>query len=122
MTIVTGNFLSTTPGDRLVRRDRCLTSIQAAVKSVAEVRRSEVIAIEQGPPADLPCSGLSEQGETVIVCDPDRNHPMARDSEYDDAIDAEQLLKLTRSGFSKAVHRPESSDSRTSTAKRSNAS
>ena len=98
------------PGGRLVRRDRCSTTIQALVQAVAEVRRPRVVVIEEGPLADWLYRGLGERGETVVVCDPRRNHLIAKDSDKDDAIDAEKLARLTRGGFIKVVHHTESFD------------
>jgi len=98
------------PGGRLVRRDRCATTIQALVRAISEVRRPRVMVIEEGPLADWLYRGLSERGETVIVCDPRRNHLIAKDSDKDDAIDAEKLAQLCRGGFIKVVHHATSFD------------
>lgn len=98
------------PGGRLVRRDRCSTTIPALVEAVSEVRTPRMIVIEEGPLADWLYRGLGERGETVVVCDPRRNHLIAKDSDKDDAIDAEKLAKLARGGFIKAVHHAASFD------------
>ena len=60
--------------------------------------------------ADWLYRGLGERGEKVVVCDPRRNHLIAKDSDKDDAIDAEKLAMLARGGFIKEVHHPESFD------------
>lgn len=98
------------PGGRLVRRDRVSTTITALAKVLAEVRSPRVTVIEEGPIADWLCRGLSERGEKVVVCDPRRNHLIAKDSDKDDAIDAEKLARLARGGFIKEVHHAESLD------------
>ncbi len=98
------------PGGRLVGRDRCPTTIAALVKVVAEVRRPRVMVIEEGPIADWLLRGLSERGERVVVCDPRRNHLIAKDSDKDDPIDAEKLAQLARGGFIKEIHHAESFD------------
>jgi transposase len=98
------------PGGRLVRRDRCPTTIKALVHAVAEVRRPRVIVVEEGPLADWLYRGLGERGEQVLVCDPRRNHLIAKDSDKDDAIDAEKLARLARGGFLKTIHHAESFD------------
>ena len=98
------------PGGRLLRRDRCLTSIRALVEAVSGVRTPRRIILEEGPLADWLYRGLGERGETVVVCDPRRNHLIAKDSDKDDAIDAEKLAKLAQGGFIKAVHHAESFD------------
>ena len=89
------------PGGRWVHRDRCPTTIQAWVQAIAEVRRPRVVVIEEGPLADWLNRGLGDRGETVVVCDPRRNHLIAKDSDKDDAMDAEKLARLARGGFIK---------------------
>lgn len=71
---------------------------------------SGVVVIEEGPLADGLNRGLGDRGETVVVCDPRRNHLIAKDSDKDDAIDAEKLARLARGGFIKVVHHTESFD------------
>ncbi|MBI1916970.1 MAG: transposase [Planctomycetes bacterium] len=44
----------------------------------------------------------------MTVCDPRRNHLIAKDSDKDDPIDAEKLAQLLRGGYLKAVHHPQS--------------
>ena len=98
------------PGGRLIRKQRCSTNIPALVEAVAEVRLPRVMVIEEGPLADWLYRGLGEHGVTVVVCDPRRNHLIAKDSDKDDAIDAEKLARLARGGFIKTVHHAESFD------------
>lgn len=98
------------PGGRLVRRDRCPTTIAALAKAAAEIRSARVMVIEEGPLADWLLRGLSERGERVVVCDPRRNHLIAKDSDKDDPIDAEKLAQLARGGFIKEIHHAESFD------------
>ena len=98
------------PGGRLVGRDRCPTSIQALAQAVSKVRRPRVVVIEEGPLADWIYRGLGDRSETVVVCDPRRNHLIAKDSDKDDSIDAEKLAQLHRGGFIKTVHHAESFD------------
>ena len=47
---------------------------------------------------------LSEFADEVIVCDPRRNALIAKDGDKDDAIDAEKLNNLYRSGHLRVVH------------------
>ena len=81
------------PGDRRTGlpavgyKQRCATSIPALVEALSEVRRPRVMVIEEGPLADWLYRGLGERGERVVVCDPRRNHLIAKDSDKDDAID-----------------------------------
>ena len=53
------------PGGRLVRRNRCPTTISALVEAIAEVRRPRVVVIEEGPLADWRSRGLRERGASV---------------------------------------------------------
>ncbi len=98
------------PGGKLIRRERCPTTIRDLYGILATVRQPRVTVIEEGPLADWLLRGLGERGETVIVCDPRRNHLIAKDSDKDDAIDAEKLGQLYRGGFIKEVHHSESFD------------
>jgi transposase len=75
---------------------------------IRPIRRPRVVVIEEGPLADWLLRGLSTRGETVLVCDPRRNHLIAKGSDKDDPIDAEKLAHLARGGFIKPVHHPES--------------
>ncbi len=42
--------------------------------------------------------------DELVVCEPQRNHWIARDSDQDDPIDAEKLANLYRGGYLKPVH------------------
>lgn len=44
------------------------------------------------------------------MCDPRRNHLIAKESDKDDPIDAEKLAQLYRGGYVKPVHHPDSFD------------
>ena len=46
------------PGGRLVRRDRCPTTIQALAQAVSEISRPRRLVIEEGPLADWLYRGL----------------------------------------------------------------
>lgn len=98
------------PSGRVIRRERCSTTIRDLYGVLATVRKPHVTVIEEGPLADWLLRGLDERGESVIVCDPRRNHLIAKDSDKDDAIDAEKLARLYRGGFVKPIHHSASSD------------
>ncbi|MEK7711326.1 MAG: hypothetical protein AAB341_05460 [Planctomycetota bacterium] len=40
----------------------------------------------------------------MAVCDPRRNHLIAKDSDKDDSIDVEKLAQLYHGGYIKRVH------------------
>jgi transposase len=97
-----------TPAGHLTQRHRCPTTIPALREALEAVGRPRTVALEEGPLADWLWRNLTGHGETVTVCDPRRNHLIAKDSDKDDPIDAEKLAQLLRGGYLKAVHHPES--------------
>lgn len=101
-------FAVLSPTGRLIRRERCPTTIPDLYGILSSVRRPRATIIEEGPLADWLFRGLGDRGETVVVCDPRRNHLIAKDSDKDDAIDAEKLARLYQGGYVKAVHHSES--------------
>ena len=99
-----------TPGGRLTRRGRCPTTIRDLRRKVLQVRGRRNIVVEEGPVADWIARGLVPVADRVTVCDPRRNHLIAKDSDKDDPIDVEKLARLYRGGYVKAVHHPETFD------------
>jgi transposase len=95
---------------RRVRRDRYATTIVTLRAAVESVRRPRHVAFEEGPLADWLYRHLKDCADEVVVCEPRRNALIAKDSDKDDAIDAEKLAQLLRGGFLKPVHHPESFD------------
>jgi len=53
---------------------------------------------------------LKGVADEIVVCDPRRNAHIAKDDDKDDAIDAEKLNNLYRSGYLRVVHQSDSSD------------
>lgn len=99
-----------TPSGRVRQRGRCATTIPALLEQVQQVPHPRAVVFEEGPLADWIARGLGDKVEDVAICDPRRNHLIARDSDKDDAIDAEKLARLYRGGYIKRVHHPESFD------------
>ena len=97
-------FAILSPSGRLIRRERCPTTIPDLFEILSKVRRPRTTIIEEGSLADWLFRGLGNRGETVVVCDPRRNHLIAKDSDKDDAIDAEKLARLHQGGYIKPVH------------------
>lgn len=91
---------------KLVSRDRCATSIPALRQRIERVRRPRKLTFEEGPMAAWLSRELEEHVDELLVCEPRRNHWIARDGDKDDAIDARKLAELFRGGFLKAVHQP----------------
>jgi transposase len=99
-----------TAGGRISKREQCPTSIPALAEAITSVRRPRDLVFEEGPLADWLLRNLGEHVDAVTVCDPRRNHLIAKDSDKDDPIDAEKLGQLYRGGYVKRVHHPESFD------------
>lgn len=99
-----------TPGGRMRKRGRCATTIPALAEEVDRVPRPRVVVLEEGTLADWMVRGLSGHADDVVVCDPRRNHLIAKDSDKDDPIDVEKLARLYRGGYTKRVHHAESFD------------
>ena len=97
MAVVTGT-------GKLVRRERCETSIPALVERLVEVRRPRRLTFEEGPLADWLARELRSHVDELVVCEPRRNHWIAKDGDKDDPIDARKLAELFRGGYLKPVH------------------
>jgi len=93
---------------KLVERRRCETTIAALWNILNDVGGELHVALEEGPLADWLWRNLHERVKRMVVCEPRRNHLIAKESDKDDAIDAEKLANLLRGDFVKAVHHPES--------------
>jgi len=92
----------------VVYRGQCATSIPALVQELDKVARPRLLVIEEGPLADWLWRNLRPHVEEMVVCNPRRNHLIAKEGEKDDPIDAEKLAQLHRGGYVKAVHHGES--------------
>jgi transposase len=68
------------------------------------------LTFEEGPLADWLARNLRPHVERLIVCEPRRNALIAKESDKDDALDAEKLAQLLRGGYLKEVHQTESLD------------
>jgi len=93
---------------RLVKRLSCRTAIDQLAALLQTIPRPRYLVFEEGPMADWLWRNLRWCVDDVTVCDPFRNHLIAKEGEKDDSIDAAKLAELFRGGFVKAVHHPES--------------
>jgi len=93
---------------RLTKRERCPTTIPALREAIERVPRPRYLAFEEGPMADWLYRNLLPFLDGITVCEPRRNHLIAKDGDHDDPIDAEKVAQLLRGGYVKAVHHPES--------------
>jgi len=99
-----------TESGHLTQRQRCPTTIPELAAALDRIPRPCAVAVEEGPLADWLWRNLASRVETFTVCDPRRNHLIAKDSDKDDPIDAEKLAQLLRGGYLNAVHHPASLD------------
>ncbi len=93
---------------RITRRTRCPTTIPMLREFIEGVPRPRYLAFEEGPMADWLHRNLRPAVDGITVCEPRRNHLIAKGGDHDDPIDAEKLVHLFRGGYVKAVHHPES--------------
>jgi transposase len=95
---------------KIVKRERCETTIPALVAALESVRRPRLLTFEEGPLADWLARSLRPHVERLIVCEPRRNALIAKESDKDDPVDAERLAQLLRGGYLKEVHQAQSLD------------
>ncbi|MBD3672091.1 MAG: transposase [Planctomycetaceae bacterium] len=95
-----------TQSGKLIHRQRLPTSIPNLREAIANVRRPRKLTFEEGPLADWLSRELHDHVNELVVCDPCRNHWIAREGDKDDPIDALKLADLYRGGYLKKVHQP----------------
>jgi transposase len=99
-----------TRSGRLAKREQCGTTIPELAALIESVPRTRLLCFEEGPLADWLFRNLRGLVDGITVCDPRRNHLIAKESDKDDPIDAEKLARLFRGGYLKPVHHPESAE------------
>jgi transposase len=107
---VSCEFAAATPGGRLIDRRPVATRIPDLAAAIQSVSRPRALVFEEGPLADWLYRSLRPWVDRITVCDPRRNHLIARDGDKDDPLDAEKLLDLARGGYVRPVHHSESED------------
>jgi transposase len=95
---------------RIVKRQRCATTIPDLVELLESVRKPRILTFEEGPLADWLARHLRPYVDRLIVCEPRRNHLIAKEGDKDDALDAEKLAHLLRGNYLKEVHQTASLD------------
>jgi len=93
---------------QVVSRDRCATTIPSLLAIIEKVPRPRCLVIEEGSLADWLWRNLRDPVDEMVVCNPRRNHLIAKEGEKDDPIDAEKLAQLYRGGYIKEVHHGDS--------------
>ncbi len=71
---------------------------------LAQVRKPRRLTFEEGPLADWLTRELSSRVDELVVCEPRRNHWIAKDTDKDDDLDARKLADLYHGGYLKPVH------------------
>jgi transposase len=89
---------------KFVQRHRCKTDIPHLLKALELVARPRRLTFEEGPMAGWLHRNLASHVDKLVVCNPRRNHLIAKDSDKDDPLDAEKLAQLFRGGYLKEVH------------------
>ncbi len=89
---------------KVVQRHRCKTDIPNLVTALESVKGSKKLSFEEGPLAGWLHRNLASHVDELVVCNPRRNHLIAKDSDKDDPLDAEKLAQLYRGGYLKQVH------------------
>jgi transposase len=101
-------FVVATPSGRIIEQRRLPTAIPELAAAIESIRRPRTVVFEEGPLADWLFRNLTPTADEIVVCDPRRNHLVARDGDKDDPIDAEKLVQLARGGFLRHVHHSQS--------------
>ena len=68
---------------RVTRRERCKTTIPDLLTILRRIRQLRHVVIEEGPIADWLLRNLSDAVDSFTICDPRRNHLIAKDSDKD---------------------------------------
>jgi len=97
-----------TTSGKLVCREQLPTSVPALREAIAKVRSPRRLTFEEGPLANWLSRELRDLVTELVVCEPTRNHWIARDGDKDDPIDARKLADLYRGGYLKPVHQSDS--------------
>jgi hypothetical protein len=67
-----------TPRGKVVKRDRCETTIPTPVEMLDQVRRPRKLTFEEGPLADWLSRNLRPHVDELVVCEPRRNRLIGR--------------------------------------------
>lgn len=90
------------------------TSERELLRHVREARRKFkgdfLLAIEEGEMSQWIADLLRPEVTRLIVCDPKRNHWIARDPNKSDRVDALKLALLLKGGFLREVYHPQTQD------------
>ena len=95
---------------KIIGRHHVETKIPALREVLEKVPSPRVLVFEEGPMAGWLYRSLRDHVEQVIVCDPRRNHYIAKDGDKDDRIDAAKLAALARGGYLREVYHSDAED------------
>ena len=88
----------------IINRFSVPTTIPALREVLQTVQRPKIFVIEEGCMSGWLFRNLHDNVDKMIVCDPRRNHYIAKDGDKDDPIDAGKLAELARGGFLREVY------------------
>ena len=88
----------------IINRFSVPTTIPALREVLQMIQRPKIFVIEEGCMSGWLFRNLRDKVDQMIVCDPRRNHYIAKDGDKDDPIDAGKLAELARGGFLREVY------------------
>jgi len=88
----------------IINRFSVPTTIPSLREVLRKVQQPKVFVIEEGCMSGWLFRNLRDKVDRMIVCDPRRNHYIAKDGDKDDPIDAAKLAELARGGFLREVY------------------
>lgn len=100
----TTDMATVTASGKVIKQDRCSTTIPALLSTIASIPRPRSVTFEEGPLAGWLARHLRSAVDELLVCDPRRNALIAKDGDKDDPLDALKLAQLFRGGYLKPVH------------------
>ena len=103
-------FAWSTPGGKIREQRPVATTIPSLREAIAEVPQPRTLVFEEGPLADWLFRNLRDLVDQTQICDPRRNHLIAKDGDKDDPIDVAKLLQLAQGDFLRPVHHSESDE------------
>ena len=89
---------------KIIQRFTVPTRIPSLTEAIETVARPRVLVMEEGVMTGWLYRNLNKVVDRIIVCDPRRNHLVARDGDKDDKIDSAKLAALARGKFIREVY------------------
>jgi transposase len=90
--------------NKIIQRFSVPTTIPAISEVLKSIPGRKHLAFEEGPMAGWLYRNLTDEVDTITVCDPRRNKLIASDGDKDDKIDAAKLACLLRGKYLRSVY------------------